>query len=200
MNHYRHSLIRLLYLVNVLRNIRALYRNLKLSSHAIRISCAGSYFCYLDLQSQISVLFLLVFVQRIFRFLLVLLHQQQQLLYIVQFHFSRMLDKKVTSRVVLLIHCNHRDVDNVSYLQLVMLNVQQVYLHSAIDLLRNRRKTYHFVISVALANLLPSRLFAILLLVVIFLDQRNAPNHRRLLLVLRREVQDLKLRDKSYQS
>ena len=108
----------------------------------------GSYFCYLDLQSQISVLFLLVFVQRIFRFLLVLLHQQQQLLYIVQFHFSRMLDKKVTSRVVLLIHCNHRDVDNVSYLQLVMLNVQQVYLHSAIDLLRNRRKTYHFVISV----------------------------------------------------
>ena len=44
MNHYRHSLIRLLYLVNVLRNIRALYRNLKLSSHAIRISCAGSCF------------------------------------------------------------------------------------------------------------------------------------------------------------
>ncbi len=129
------------------------YRNLKLSSHAIRISCAGSYFCYLDLQSQILVLFLLIFVQHIFRFLLVLLHQQQQLLYIVQFHFSRMSDTKVTSQVVPLIRCNHRDVDNESCLRLVMLNVQLVYLHNAIDLLRNRRKMYHFVISVALANL-----------------------------------------------
>ncbi|MCZ6925720.1 MAG: hypothetical protein O7D30_10865, partial [Rickettsia endosymbiont of Ixodes persulcatus] len=76
-----------------------------------------------------------------------------QLLYIIQFHFSRMLDRKVTSQVVPLIHCNHRDVDNESYPQLVMLNVQPVYLHNAIDLLRNRRKMYHFVISVALANL-----------------------------------------------
>ncbi|CJC75967.1 Uncharacterised protein [Streptococcus pneumoniae] len=200
MNHCRHSLTRLLYLINVLRNIHVLYRNLKLSSHAIRISCAGSCFCYLDLQSQISVLFLLIFVQHIFRFLLALLHQQQQPPYIIQFHFSQMSDKKVTSQVVQLIRCNHHDVDNESFLPLVMLNVQQVYLHNAIDLLRNRRRMYHFVISVALANLLPSRLFATLPLVVIFLDQRNAPNHRRLLLVLRREVQDLKLRDKSYLS
>lgn len=111
-----------------------------------------------------------------------------------------MLDKKVTSQVVLLIHCNHRDVDNESCPQLVMLNVQQVYLHSAIDLLRNRRKMYRFVISVALANLSPSRLFAILLLVVIFLDQHNVPNRRRLHLVPQREEQDLKLCDKSYQS
>ncbi|CKG18768.1 Uncharacterised protein [Streptococcus pneumoniae] len=200
MNHCRHSLTRLLYLINVLRNIHVLYQNSKLNSHAIRISCAGSCFCYLDLQSQISVLFLLIFVQHIFRFLLALLHQQQQPLYIIQFHFSRMLDKKVTSQVVQLIRCNHRDVDNESYLQLVMLNVQQVYLHNAIDLLRNRRRMYRFVISVDLANLLPSRLFAILLLVLIFLDQHNEPNHRRLHLVLQREEQDLKRRDKSYQS